>query len=91
VASTGLEADQVDSGTANKLLEATEELVAIIQQEIAIPNFWKPSHIPDQEVLKQQLFTVLMMGDLVPSGEAEAVAERLFDLARSNHGRLVSA
>lgn len=91
VASTGLETDQVDSDTARKLLEATEELVAIIQQEIIIPNFWKPSHIPDQEALKQQLFTVLMMGNLVPPHEAEAVKERLFDLARSNHEKLVDA
>lgn len=91
VASTGLDTGQVDSDMAKKLLEATEELVAIIQQELIIPNFWKPSHIPDQEALKQQLFTVLMMGDLVPPGDAEAVKERLFDLARSNHEKLVDA
>ncbi len=91
VASADLEADQVDDATAQRLLTATEEVVAIIQQEIAIPDFWKPSHIPDQEALKQQLFTVLMMGDLVPTDQAEAVSERLLDLARSNHARLVNA
>ncbi|WP_280549321.1 MULTISPECIES: type I restriction endonuclease subunit R [unclassified Halomonas] len=90
-ASTSLEPEAIDSATAQTLLDATEELVATIQQEIAIPDFWKPSHIPDQERLKQHLFSQLMMGGLVPMDQAEATAERLFDLARSNHAKLVSA
>jgi len=91
VASAGLEVEQMDASTAQTLLDATEELVATIQQEIAIPDFWKPSHIPDQERLKQHLFSQLMMGGLVPMDQAVAVSERLFDLARSNHHKLVSA
>ncbi|MBD3895457.1 type I restriction endonuclease subunit R [Halomonas sp. ML-15] len=90
-ASASLEPDSIDSATAQKLLDATGEVVATIQQEIAIPDFWKPSHIPDQERLKQHLFSQLMMGSLVPVDQAEATAERLFDLARSNHQKLVSA
>ncbi|ERS81694.1 type I restriction endonuclease subunit R [Halomonas sp. PBN3] len=91
MASAGLEPETIDSATAQKLLDATEEVVATIQQEIAIPDFWKPSHIPDQERLKQHLFSQLMMGSLVPIDQAEATAERLFDLARSNHQKLVNA
>jgi len=91
MASAGLEPETIDSATAQKLLDATEEVVATIQQEIAIPDFWKPSHIPDQERLKQHLFSQLMMGGLVPMDQAEATAERLFDLARSNHHKLVNA
>ena len=90
VASASLEPETIDSATAQKLLDATEEVVATIQQEIAIPDFWKPSHIPDQERLKQHLFSQLMMGNLVPMEQAEATAERLFDLARSNHQKLMS-
>nr|WP_299242945.1 type I restriction endonuclease subunit R [uncultured Halomonas sp.] len=91
VASAGLEAEQVSDSMAQKLLVATEDLVAVIQQEIAIPDFWKPSHIPDQEGLKQHIFTQLVMGNVVPAEKAEAVTERLFDLARSNHEKLVNA
>ncbi|MGM0703348.1 MAG: type I restriction endonuclease subunit R [Pseudomonadota bacterium] len=91
VASAGLEPEQMDAATAQKLLDATEEVVAMIQQEIAIPDFWKPSHIPDQERLKQHLFEQLMMGGLVPMDQAEVVSERLLDLARSNHHKLVNA
>ncbi len=91
MASADLEQEQIDAATAQRLLDATEELVATIQQEIAIPDFWKPSHIPDQERLKQHLFSQLMMGSLVPMDRAEATAERLFDLARSNHHKLVAA
>ncbi|MEQ5801633.1 type I restriction endonuclease subunit R [Halomonas sp. H10-9-1] len=91
MASAGLEVEQMEAATAQKLLDATEEVVATIQQEIAIPDFWKPSHIPDQERLKQHLFSQLMMGSLVPIDQAEATAERLFDLARSNHHKLAKA
>ncbi|MBF58273.1 MAG: restriction endonuclease subunit R [Halomonas sp.] len=89
--SAGFEVNQMDDGTARQLLATTEELVMLIQEEISIPDFWKPSHIPDQERLKQHLFTRLMMGGLVPTSEVEAVAERLFDLARSNQAKLVDA
>nr|WP_298249666.1 type I restriction endonuclease subunit R [uncultured Halomonas sp.] len=91
VASAGLEAETMEAATAQTLLDATEEAVTAIQQEIVIPDFWKPSHIPDQERLKQELFSQLMMGGLVPMDQAEATAERLIDLARSNHHKLVNA
>lgn len=91
VTSANLEPENLDPTTAQRLLEATEEVVATIQQEIAIPDFWEPSHIPDQERLKQHLFSQLMMGDLVPTDQAEPTAERLFDLARSNHYKLVAS
>jgi type I restriction enzyme R subunit len=91
VASAGLDVEQMDATTARKLLDATQEVVATIQEEIAIPDFWKPSHIPDQERLKGRLFEELFKRDLVPIAELEATVERCLELGRSNHGRLVSA
>ncbi|MBF8221460.1 type I restriction endonuclease subunit R [Halomonas sp. 328] len=91
VASSGLSVETLDEASAQKLLEATEELVGLIQQEIAIPDFWKPSHIPDQEALRQHLFSTLMFKRLVPFDQASEVAQRLLDLARSNHDKLVNA
>jgi len=75
---------------ANRLIEVTEELLGVIQDEIDVPDFWKPSHIPDQERLKGQLFQHLVERDVVPVEEVEPLVERLFDLARANHDRLVS-
>ncbi|SDM31451.1 type I restriction enzyme, R subunit [Franzmannia pantelleriensis] len=91
LASSGQAVEELDEASAQKLLVATEELVGLIQQEIAIPDFWKPSHIPDQEALRQHLFTTLMMKRLVPFDQASEVAQRLLDLARSNHAKLVNA
>ncbi|MDM7480788.1 MAG: type I restriction endonuclease subunit R [Halomonas sp.] len=91
VASSGLSVEELDEASAQKLLEATEELVGLIQQEIAIPDFWKPSHIPDQETLRQHIFSRLMIKRLVPFDQASEVAQRLLDLARSNHDKLVNA
>ncbi|QOR40097.1 type I restriction endonuclease subunit R [Billgrantia diversa] len=91
LASSELSVVELDEASTHKLLEATEELVGLIQQEIAIPDFWKPSHIPDQEALRQHLFTTLMMKRLVPFDQASEVAQRLLDLARSNHDKLVNA
>ncbi|AXY43896.1 type I restriction endonuclease subunit R [Halomonas sp. JS92-SW72] len=91
VASSGLSVEELDEASAQTLLEATEELVGLIQQEIAIPDFWKPSHIPDQETLRQHIFSRLMIKRLVPFDKASEVAQRLLDLARSNHDKLVNA
>ncbi|AHK78158.1 restriction endonuclease subunit R [Ectothiorhodospira haloalkaliphila] len=91
VASSGQTPEKLDEAYARKLMEATEELVALIQQEIAIPDFWKPSHLPDQEALRQHLFTTLMIKGVVSFDRASEVAQRLLDLARSNHDKLVNA
>ncbi|MGO2133223.1 MAG: type I restriction endonuclease subunit R [Halomonas sp.] len=91
VASANLTPEQMDTATAQKLLDATAEVVMIIQQEIAIPDFWKPSHIPDQDALRQHLFTTLMLKSIVPFERASETAQRLLELARSNHEKLVNA
>lgn len=89
--SAGLEPQHIDAGTAKKLLEVVEDVVNVIQEEIVIPDFWKPSHVPDQERLKGILFERLFGYNLVPFSKAEATAQRLFELARSNHEKLVNA
>ncbi|SEL50957.1 type I restriction endonuclease subunit R [Ectothiorhodospira marina] len=91
VASSGQTLEQMDEAQARKLWETTEELVELIQEEIAIPDFWKPSHIPDQEALRQEVFTTLMIKCVVPFDRGREVTQRLLDLARSNHDKLVNA
>ncbi|WP_421621800.1 type I restriction endonuclease subunit R [Alkalilimnicola ehrlichii] len=91
VETTGAASGPAEADEQARLLKATEELVGIIQDEIVVPDFWKPSHIPDQERLRGHLFQRLMEMDLVSVEEVEALVERLFDLARANHDRLVDA
>lgn len=87
----GVDGAQAQDGEQERLLRTTEELVGVIQDELVVPDFWKPSHIPDQERLKGLLFQLLVQKDLVPVDEVEPLVERLFDLARANHDKLVSA
>ncbi|PYG04003.1 type I restriction enzyme R subunit [Thioalkalivibrio sp. ALE21] len=91
VQSTGADGAPTGDTEAGRLIHVTEGLLGVIQDEIDVPDFWKPSHIPDQERLKGQLFQHLVERDVVPVEEVEPLVERLFDLARANHDRLVSA
>src|SRR5690606_6616504 len=55
---------EVKHGTYSKLIsneqesleQATVSAVQIITEELRIPDFWKPSHLPDQERLRGRLF-----------------------------------
>ena len=70
-----------------KLCALTVELVAHIQQEIAIVGFWKRAQA--QEGLRSWIFMTLDGADLLPFDRLEPVADRLMELAKANHRRLV--
>lgn len=74
---------------ARWLAQLTAQLVALVRDEIAIVGFWKNDHA--QEVLHGAVFTFLTDHEIVPFDSADAVADRLLELARANHGRLVRA
>jgi type I restriction enzyme R subunit len=80
-----------DSETMAALMDATAEIVAIIGEELRIPEFWKPSHIPDQERLRSRLFQELFNGRVIPRAQAEATADKLLEIARANHDKLVES
>ena len=82
---------QPDEETALKLMEVTVELVEIIIGELKIPNFWKPAHIPDQQRLKGRLFEELFNSDLLSPDAVDAAADKLMELAKANHEKLVKA
>ncbi|WP_421621737.1 type I restriction endonuclease subunit R [Alkalilimnicola ehrlichii] len=91
IQSAGADPEQPDEELSRRMVQATEELVSVIQDEIVVPDFWKPSHIPDQERLKGHIFERLVNLDVVSLDEVEPLSERLFDLARANHSKLVGA
>lgn len=67
----------------------TVDLVAYMQGEIAIVGFWNNAHA--QEVLRGAVFQFLDDHDIVDFERADAVADKLMELARANHHKLVSS
>ncbi len=82
---------QPDAQTSTALAEATAEIVEIIIGELRIPDFWKPAHIPDQERLKGRLFEELFNRRLLPQDTLDATVDKLMELARANHRKLLKA
>lgn len=71
-----------------RLRDVTVELVDHIQQEILLVGFWRNPHA--QDVLHK--WTVQFLddqGDVVPFDRLGAVADRLVELAKANHHKLV--
>lgn len=83
--------DEPDDQTQQRLMDTTAEIVDTIASELHIPDFWKPAHQPDQERLRGRLFQELFNGRLVPKNKVEATADKLMELARANHDKLVKA
>jgi len=73
------------------LEQATASAVQIIQEELRIPDFWKPAHLPDQERLRGRLFEELFELDLFPMDQLDRLLDKLIDLAKANHSKLVNA
>jgi len=71
----------------DRLASLTVELVDHIQQEIGIVGFW--SRAPAQEGLRSWIFMTLDDANLLPFERLEPVADRLMELAKANHHRLV--
>ncbi len=82
---------QPDAATAAALIEATIEMVDTIIGELRIPDFWKPAHLPDQERLKGRLFEELFNRRLLPMDKLDATVDKLMELARANHEKLLKA
>ncbi|MFN9622511.1 MAG: type I restriction endonuclease subunit R [Cyanobacteriota bacterium] len=72
----------------DRLRTLTVEIVDHIQQEIRIVGFWDPHRTQAREGLRSWIVQVLDSADLLPFTRLEAVADRLLELAKSNHHRL---
>jgi type I restriction enzyme R subunit len=79
----------VGGSDAKWLTGLTAQLVATIRGEIGVVGFWKNAHA--QDVLRSAVFTFLDDNEIVPFDSADAVADRLLELAKANHPRLVKA
>jgi type I restriction enzyme, R subunit len=77
----------VNASDAKWLARLTVQLVATIREEVSVVDFWKNAHA--QEVLRGAVFTFLDDHEIVPFDSADAVADRLIELAKANQTRLV--
>jgi type I restriction enzyme R subunit len=69
------------------LCDLTVELVDHIQQEIAIVGFW--SRAQAQEGLRSWIFRTLDDADLLPFARLGPMADKLMELSKANHHRLL--
>lgn len=72
------------------LVDLTVEVVDVIAAEL-VPNFWKPHRRPAQDALNARVFEMLMRSRLMPTPQIEALVDKLMELARANHERLMKA
>lgn len=71
-----------------KLVDLSVEVVDTIAAELT-PNFWRPNRQPAQDALGTGIFSLLMQSRLLPTPQLEALVDKLMELARANHDRLV--
>jgi type I restriction enzyme R subunit len=70
-----------------RLAEIAVELVGHIRQEIGIVGFWSNAHA--QDVLRKWIVGSLDAHDLLPFARLPEVADRLMEVAKANHPRLI--
>lgn len=73
-----------------QLVDMTVEVVDTIVAELT-PNFWRPNRQPAQDALNTRIFELLMRSRLLPTPEIEALVDKLMELARANHERLLKS
>lgn len=72
------------------LVELTVEVVDTIRAELT-PTFWRPNRQPAQDALNTRIFELLMKSRLLPTPQIEALVDKLMELARANHDRLLKS
>jgi type I restriction enzyme R subunit len=70
-----------------KLVGVTVDLVAHVQQEIRLVGFWK--RVQAQDALRSWIVQCLDDREVLPYSRLPEVADRLVELAKVNHHRLV--
>jgi type I restriction enzyme R subunit len=73
-----------------RLIALSVELVDTMAAEL-MPTFWRPNRQPARDALASQLFELLMQARLLPAPEIDALVDKLMELARANHDRLMKA
>ena len=83
-AQAGGEAPALDQA---ELARRNIDLVAHLRREVRVVDFWHTTHA--QTRLRSWLVTFLDDNDLIPFARQQLVADRVMELARHHHARLV--
>jgi type I restriction enzyme R subunit len=78
-----------DAALLQRMADLTVELVDTIADEVKLAGFWRPSRKPQQDALQTAIFERLMASGWVDLGKVEALVDRLIELARANHDKLM--
>lgn len=78
----------LNSTERTRLTELTVELVDMTTAELT-PNFWRPANQSARDALGTRLFTILMRSKVLPAPRVDALVDKLLELTRANHERLV--
>lgn len=76
-----------DAEALRRLCDATVELVDHIRQEIRLVGFWQNPHA--QEVLRRWVVQFLDDRDLIPWDRLPKASDRVVELAKVNHPKLI--
>ena len=79
-----------DEELLHRLTDLTVEIVDMICGELT-PTFWRPNKRPDQEALNTRVFEQLMASRMLDAAKCAALSDKLLDLARANHARLMQS
>ncbi len=77
-------------GDRDRLIDLTVEIVNTISDHL-VPNFWRPNRKPAQDALATRIFEQLMRWRVLPTPQIDALVDKLMELARANHDRLMHA
>lgn len=72
------------------IMNLTVEIVDLIAAELT-DNFWRPNKKPDQDALATKIFEHLMRTGIAELDDADALVDKLMDLARANHRKLMDS
>jgi type I restriction enzyme R subunit len=72
-----------------RLVDITVELVGHVRDEVGIVGFWRKTEA--RNALRGWIFQYLDQHDIVPFDKLDGVADRLMELAKANHLKLVEA
>lgn len=72
------------------IMDLTVEIVQLISDELT-EHFWRPNKKPDQDALATRIFEHLMKAGIVEMDAADALVDKVMDLARANHRKLMDS
>jgi len=82
---------EITDAERKRLVDLVVDIVDTISAELT-PNFWRPNWQPARDALGSQVFALLMHSRLpLTQPQIEALVDKLMELARANHERLMKA